>query len=280
MSDQRVAEESKEPAMATRVVSGYRLVFLDEPMKGQILDLHHGSVLLGSTADCDVIVSSNRVSRRHALITNFDGKTYLEDLRSSNGTTANGRPCTGRTELRDGDTIRFADVAVRYEVAAVLGPTTQTERVARPIVSSPRQGVKYDVGYQEAAAIHNVGRDQYLIEQRESFARDIASTRSKARFAIWTGAVLAVAGFVVIGIGFYRYSNALTSFDLNTTEGQANSVGRSYFHFFLIGGAIELAGIVLIIVGVVLHVVAASRRKQLRANPAWANLPSSSRRTR
>ena len=210
----------------------HRLVFLGEPMKGQIVDLNGGSVLVGSTADCDVIVRTDTVSRRHALITNVDGRRYLEDLRSLNGTAANGRPCTGRIELHDGDAIRFADIAARYEVAAAgSGPTTGPESADQPLISVPPHSANYDVGYQEAVAIHNVGRDQYLIEQRDSLARDIASTKSKARFAIWTGAVLAAAGFAVIGIGFYRYSNALTSFDI--TEGQANFGGSLLFPPFL-----------------------------------------------
>jgi pSer/pThr/pTyr-binding forkhead associated (FHA) protein len=253
-------------------------VFLDDALRGQVVDLHGGNVLVGSEADCDVIVRNDHVSRRHALITNSDGHTYVEDLRSLNGTAANGEPCTGRTELHDGDTIRFADVAARYEVVVPeSGPKTELQPVVQPSIASPTHGVQYEIGHQEADSIHNVGRDQYLIEQRDSFARDIASTKSKARFWIWTGAALAVAGIVVAGVGFYRYSNGFTSFNQNTTSDQFSSLARSYFQFFLIGGAIELLGMILIVVGIVLHVVAASRRKQLYANPAWSNLPPSSR---
>jgi pSer/pThr/pTyr-binding forkhead associated (FHA) protein len=174
-------------------------------MRGRLVDLREGSALVGSTSECDVMVCSDHMSRRHALVTNFDKHTYVEDLESSNGTIVNGQRCTGRTELHDGDTIAFADVAARYEVLTT--------------------------GSEETTA------DQYLIEQRDSFAIDIASTKSKARFAIWTGGALAVAGFLVIGVGAYRYSNGFTSLNGPSTEDQADSVFRSYTHFFFAGGA-------------------------------------------
>jgi uncharacterized membrane protein len=250
-------------------------------MRGRLVDLREGSALVGSTDDCDVMVCSDHVSRRHALVTNFEKHTYVEDLKSSNGTIVNGQRCTGRTELHDGDTIRFADVAARYEVVtAGSGPTTVVERPTQLPTSSTAHVAQYDIDHQQAAAINNVARDQYLIEQRDSFARDIASTKSRARFAIWTGAVLAVVGFVVIGVGAYRYFNGFTSLNGTSAEDQANSVFRSYTHFFFAGGATFFVGMVLLITGIVMHVVAASRRKQLNANPAWANLPPGPRGSR
>ena len=202
------------------------------------------------------------------------------NLKSSNGTIINGQRCTVRTELHDGDTIAFADVAARYEVVTGSGAVTAVERAVQLPISPAAQVVQFDVGNQDAGAINNVGRDQYLVEQRDSFARDIASTKSKARFAIWVGAVLAVVGFAVVGVGAYRYFNDFTSLDQGTGDDQFNSVFRSYAHFFFAGGAIAFVGMILIIVGIVMHVVAASRRKQLHANPAWANLPPSSRGSR
>jgi uncharacterized membrane protein len=255
-------------------MNGPGLVFLDDSMTGEVVELEDGSALVGRTPDCDVFVRNDQVSRRHAMMTILDGHTYIEDLQSSNGTAINGRPCMGRIELRDGDLVRFAVVTARYAASAGSGLAAESQQAPGPVIDSPANVVQYDVGSQEAATIHNVGRDQYqyLIEQRDSFARDIASTKTKARFAIWAGAVLAVVGFVVIGIGFYHFTNGLTSFNQNTTNGEFNSVGRSYFHFFIVGGAVYFVGMILIVVGIVLHVVAASRRKQLRTNPAWANL--------
>jgi len=50
------------------------------------------------------------VSRRHAMMTLFEGSLYLEDLNSTNGTRINGFQLTPRQKyrLRDGDEIEFA----------------------------------------------------------------------------------------------------------------------------------------------------------------------------
>ena len=51
--------------------------------------------------------------------------------------------------------------------------------------------------------ISNVGRDQYnahvqqVIQQRDSFMREIASTKTKARWLVWLGLLLFVAGFAM-----------------------------------------------------------------------------------
>jgi hypothetical protein len=53
------------------------------------------------------------------------------------------------------------------------------------------RAVRFDVGNQSAGMINNVGRDQhlsyvqYIQQQRASFARDIAATKTKARWFIW-----------------------------------------------------------------------------------------------
>ena len=73
--------------------------------------------ILGREAPADLVVSTPRVSRRHARITR-QGGYQLADLNSRNGTFVNGQPVTnGPWPLRDGDeivlggavTLRFND---------------------------------------------------------------------------------------------------------------------------------------------------------------------------
>ena len=55
----------------------------------------------------------------------------------------------------------------------------------------------YRVDEQYGQVINNVGRDQnnsYLIQQRENFLREVAATKTKARWLIWTGFVSFVVG--------------------------------------------------------------------------------------
>jgi hypothetical protein len=65
------------------------------------------SIVLGSSADCDVQVDEPGVSSRHAEIRLIDGKLLqLKDLGSETGTLLNGEPVS-ETLLGSGDEIRI-----------------------------------------------------------------------------------------------------------------------------------------------------------------------------
>jgi hypothetical protein len=76
------------------------------------------AVEVGRDPECDLVLESDRVSRRHARIEPQGAGHALVDLGSGNGTTLNGRPLAGRAALRDGDEIGFAGAeSFRYEAA-------------------------------------------------------------------------------------------------------------------------------------------------------------------
>jgi hypothetical protein len=269
----------KVRASSSSAVGACRLVLLDHLRRGDVVDLLKESTFVGRDEDCDIVLGDTRVSRRHALISRIDGRTYLEDLRSTFGTTWNGAPCTARTELHDGDVIKFASVETRYEASDSLVSASGVEQQdsaelatqAVPVHSRLQRPVHYEVERQDAGTINNVGRDMHvLMQQRESFVRDIAATRTRARYAIWIGAALMIAGMATVGYGWYQYANRFTS---NGSEASFQSAFRSYAHFFVLGGALDLVGTVALVSGIVLHIVATSRRRRLSTDPQFAGLP-------
>jgi FHA domain len=64
--------------------------------------------------DCDVVLESDVVSRRHARLVFRDGHWVMCDLGSKNGTTVNGAG-VGRCRLRPGDRVMFGDTLVRID---------------------------------------------------------------------------------------------------------------------------------------------------------------------
>ena len=65
------------------------------------------SIVLGSSADCDVQLDEPGVAPRHAEIRQLDGRSLLlKDLDSGTGTLLNGEPVT-ETLLGSGDEIRI-----------------------------------------------------------------------------------------------------------------------------------------------------------------------------
>ncbi|MDI6807613.1 MAG: FHA domain-containing protein [Candidatus Eisenbacteria bacterium] len=71
---------------------------------------------VGRDASNDIVFPEEAVSKKHAKITFADGKFYLEDLESSNGTFVNGERLAGRAALKDGDVIRLGSVILRFEL--------------------------------------------------------------------------------------------------------------------------------------------------------------------
>ena len=131
---------------------------------------------------------------------------------------------------------------------------------------------RYDIGQQQAQMINNVGRDQYnahvqqVIQQRDSFMREIASTKTKARWLVWLGLLLFVAGFALFAAADLNLLKQISNgFGSNSTAPPTDPFGRPIFGLpsGLFGWAIAAVGSVMLIIGIVLHIVATSRRKQV-----------------
>ena len=61
---------------------------------------------IGRIAECEVVLRDPSASRKHAQLRLDDGRVFVADLGSYNGTTVNGDPLTGERELRTGDVIQ------------------------------------------------------------------------------------------------------------------------------------------------------------------------------
>ncbi len=100
-----------------------KLVGVDGAFRDTELPLEEdGSVLIGRREGCDLILSSEKVSRTHCRLKFSDGFWVVEDLDSTNGTWVNEqrRP---RAMLFHGDTVRVGEDTFRFE----LIPTTESD---------------------------------------------------------------------------------------------------------------------------------------------------------
>jgi len=84
------------------------------PVRGQVLPVEGDLIVLGRHPDCHVILESGSVSRQHARILRIDGRYYVEDLDSRNGTFVNGQAVEGRQLLADGDQLAICDLTFTF----------------------------------------------------------------------------------------------------------------------------------------------------------------------
>lgn len=92
-----------------RAPKGAHLVLVEPPArKGQTFDLADNNELtVGRAAGCGVSLPEDTfVSQLHARIFRRDGKLFVEDLGSTNGTFLNRKPVSGASPIRKGDRLQ------------------------------------------------------------------------------------------------------------------------------------------------------------------------------
>ncbi|MEY3407719.1 MAG: hypothetical protein RL038_780 [Actinomycetota bacterium] len=76
---------------ALRVIRG--------PLAGEVWTLDSSEIVAGRAADCALFLDDITVSRHHAKLTEENGKWFIEDLGSLNGTYLNREIVGAKTEL-------------------------------------------------------------------------------------------------------------------------------------------------------------------------------------
>ncbi len=69
--------------------------------------------VIGRSADADYTLQDQSISRRHCRVVSRDGRYFLEDLGSQNGTAVNGKRIEKPREIREGDVIEIGESSLR-----------------------------------------------------------------------------------------------------------------------------------------------------------------------
>jgi pSer/pThr/pTyr-binding forkhead associated (FHA) protein len=95
---------------------------------------------LGRTADNDIVVKDPDASRSHCRVFQKDGRYFVEDLKSANGTQVNFSVISGTTvELKNGDTIGIGEVTFLF--TAQTTPSTEIPQYSEPGDTAVRGGM-------------------------------------------------------------------------------------------------------------------------------------------
>ena len=91
---------------------------------GERIPLRAGRLVIGRHPACDLVIDTSSVSREHAAVTLQHGHATIEDLRSRNGTTLNGRPLTAPHRLTDGDQVQICEQLLIFAVGQASEPVS------------------------------------------------------------------------------------------------------------------------------------------------------------
>ncbi len=97
-----------------------RLLIQTGPYSGRAYRLHQVSTTIGRINSNDLILTGRTVSRSHARLWFENGRWFLQDLQSGNGTLLNGERVMQVRVLNDGDFINFGDEQVLFNVISGL----------------------------------------------------------------------------------------------------------------------------------------------------------------
>ena len=97
----------------------YQVVLTDinSPVKSFQVPLHNSIVVGRKKESCDIALDYEKsVSGKHCEIIVRDGRFYIKDLQSSNGTYVNDSKILTETEIFTGNALTFGRLKMRFEV--------------------------------------------------------------------------------------------------------------------------------------------------------------------
>lgn len=238
------------------------IVIHPSQLAGTVLPMGPGRWSLGRGHAADLRLDDPHLSSLHAALSRTGGQTSVEDLGSRNGTSVNGDPVRRPRVLHDGDVVQFGMVRARYEVPGNTGMI--------PAQPTQERSVRFDVDRQTAGQINNVGRDQYnhYFQQRESFLREVAAARTRARHLIYLSLAMTFGGTLAYSWGFSDTFNELLGFirepDPTRWSKAIDSISNPVIVTSLF---VATAGSMLFWIALIMHIVAAARGRKVDTDP-------------
>jgi predicted component of type VI protein secretion system len=95
-------------------------------MEGKALEIKLAQFLVGRDPQCHLRPASPLISKRHCALLQRDGKVFVRDFESTNGTFVNDQPVKGEVELHHEDQLKIGPLlfSVRIEVPTPVSRPT------------------------------------------------------------------------------------------------------------------------------------------------------------
>lgn len=114
---------------------------------------------IGRSPECDIVIANPAVSAFHAMVSQVDGKLFIEDAASTNGVMTDGVK-THAVELEPGESVQIAG---KYSLRLVNAPTrTSTEVIPKTAVLNTTQGETMFVNTSTLTRMAQKSRPAYL----------------------------------------------------------------------------------------------------------------------
>ncbi|MBU6294797.1 MAG: FHA domain-containing protein [Planctomycetes bacterium] len=119
---------------------------------GPSIPLDKPVLLLGRQEECDIVLDSRKVSRKHCCLAVINGTVIIRDLASTNGIAVNGKRVTHAT-LAPGDIVSIGGHAFRLKWDSLSG--SPDKPVSPVLPQSVDSGFDKPVPIPEPSPSHN-----------------------------------------------------------------------------------------------------------------------------
>ncbi|MEZ6087171.1 MAG: FHA domain-containing protein [Pirellulaceae bacterium] len=121
--------------------------------KGEVVKVDNDVFLIGRSSKADLRVKSDSVSRKHCAIIARQGKVYVADMESRNGTIINGTkiPTEKKVRLQDGDILQVGKMKLIIQIVESKSPDDGLSVVLKnqtPLRRMDSAETKFDAGKQ------------------------------------------------------------------------------------------------------------------------------------
>jgi pSer/pThr/pTyr-binding forkhead associated (FHA) protein len=94
------------------------LVMTAGKQEGKVLEVKLPQFLIGRDPQCQLRPASPLISKRHCAILQRDGKVFIRDFDSTNGTFVNDEPVKGERELKHDDQLKIGPIQFKVAIEA------------------------------------------------------------------------------------------------------------------------------------------------------------------
>jgi predicted component of type VI protein secretion system len=114
------------------------------PNQGKVLEIKLSQFVVGRDPQCHLRPASPMISKRHCAVLQREGKAFVRDFDSTNGTFVNNEQVKGEIELHNGDQLKIGPLmfTVLLEASTPVNrptpppPTRTATQTARPVQAS------------------------------------------------------------------------------------------------------------------------------------------------
>jgi len=96
------------------------------PNQGRAIPIGGAKFVIGRDPECNLRPASQAVSKQHCAVIVRDGRVFVQDLSSTNGTVVNDAVVTGEIEVVHGDRLKLGPLDFKLDIVATKPKTDST----------------------------------------------------------------------------------------------------------------------------------------------------------